>query len=200
MFKIGLTGGIGSGKTLVSNYLKQMGVFIIDTDEIARDLTSVDGKAIQCIRTAFGSEAIDDKGSLNRIWMRNRIFLDYSEKIKLENILHPLIMEYAFIQAANFYGSYVVFVVPLLTESKDWMNKVDRICVVDCNICDQIKRVKDRDFIKVDLIMKIIQSQSTRSMRLKYADDVIYNGNDVSADELYRQVVIKHKNWCLLSQ
>ncbi|WBF65618.1 MAG: dephospho-CoA kinase [Candidatus Kinetoplastibacterium crithidii] len=200
MFKVGLTGGIGSGKTLVSNYLKQIGVFIIDTDQIARELTSVGGKAIQHIRKAFGSESINDKGALNRIWMRNRIFLDYSEKIKLENILHPLIMELAFLKAASFYGNYVVFVVPLLIESKDWINKIDRICVVDCNICDQIKRVRDRDCIEVDLIMRIIKSQSPRFMRLKYADDVIYNGDNISTDELYRQVLIKHKNWCLLSQ
>ncbi|MBW0454128.1 MAG: dephospho-CoA kinase [Candidatus Kinetoplastibacterium crithidii] len=200
MFKIGLTGGIGSGKTLVSNYLKQIGVFVIDTDQISRELTSIGGKAIPEIRAAFGPESINDKGSLNRIWMKNRIFLDYSEKIKLENILHPLIMEYAFIQASNFYGSYVLFVVPLLTESKDWINKVDHICVVDCSICDQIKRVRDRDCIETELIMKIIQSQSPRSVRLKYADDIIYNGYDVSVDELYRQVLIKHKNWCLLSK
>ncbi|AGF46625.1 dephospho-CoA kinase [Candidatus Kinetoplastibacterium desouzaii TCC079E] len=200
MLKLGITGGIGSGKSIVSNYLETLGVSVIDTDKISKELTSSDGDAIEQIKMSFGLDSINKDGSLNRLWMRNRIFLSYTERLKLEAILHPLIIERATIRAKNSLGPYIVFVVPLLVESKMWIEKVDRICIVDCEINDQISRVRERDNISIDFIKIIIDAQISRDIRLSYADDIIYNGREITRDELYKQVLVKHENWCLLSK
>src|SRR5690606_23083056 len=129
MFKIGLTGGIGSGKSRVADMLAEWGAALVDTDEIARALTAAGGAAMPAIEREFGREALTPDGALDRAWMRAQAFADPQVRLRLEAVLHPVIGRETERQAATAQGSYLVFVVPLLVESLDrWRDRVDRIC------------------------------------------------------------------------
>lgn len=199
MFKLGLTGGIGSGKTHVANLLACWGATVIDTDLIAHQLTAPGGAAIEAIRDAFGDALIDAAGALDRARMRELVFADASRRTELEGILHPRIAQEVIRQAAEATGIYSVFVVPLLIESGRWRDRIDRLCVVDCEEETQIARVQARSAIPIETIRRIMEAQATRAQRLAAADDIISNMESTSLVELEKQVLVLHKAWCNLA-
>ncbi len=196
MLRIGLTGGIGSGKTQVANWLDQWGAAVIDTDVIAHDLTAPGGLAMTAIQDAFGKALITADGALDRAAMRERVFQEPAARERLEGILHPLIGQEAQKQARQASGSYVVFVVPLLVESGRWGKQVDRICVVDCDRATQIARVQARSGLTAEAIGRIMSVQATRQQRLAVADDVIRNDAQTTIDMLREQTWHLHQQWC----
>ena len=200
MFKLGLTGGIGSGKTQVANLLADLGASMIDTDLIAHQLTAAGGSAIEPIRQAFGEEVIEASGALNRARMRELVFAEPARRAELEAILHPLIGQTARQEAEQAVGLYVVFVVPLLVESGRWRQQIDRLCVVDCDQETQIERVRARNGIELITIQRILAAQATREQRLAVADDVIDNSKTVSLEVLKKQVLVLHQGWCNLAK
>ena len=174
--RVGLTGGIGSGKSTVCRLLGELGAWIVDTDAIAHRLTAPGGRAIPAIAAHFGPEVIADDGSMDRTRMRERVFADAAQRRALEAILHPMIGEGTRAEAAAApTGSIVVFDVPLLVESGRWRDQVDRIVVVDCAVETQITRVRQRNGWTADTVQRIIDQQATRAQRLAVADDVIVN-------------------------
>ena len=199
-FKLGLTGGIGSGKTQVANWLAGWGASVIDTDLIAHSLTAPFGQAIEPIRQVFGAEVIEPSGALNRPRMREIVFADPARRVELEAILHPLIAQTVRQEAERAQGLYVVFVVPLLVESGRWRQQIDRLCVVDCDQATQIERVQSRSGLSLETIQKILAAQASRQQRLDVADDVIDNSKAVTIDALEKQVLVLHQGWCNLAQ
>jgi len=199
-FKLGLTGGIGSGKTQVANLLAGWGASVIDTDLIAHSLTAPGGRAIDQIRQAFGADLIESSGALNRARMRELVFAEPTRRVELEAILHPLIAQTVRQEAELAQGLYIVFVVPLLVESGRWRQQIDRLCVVDCDQATQIQRVQSRSGIELATIQKILAAQATREQRLAVADDVIDNSKAVSMAALEKQVLGLHQGWCNLAQ
>ncbi len=199
MFKLGLTGGIGSGKSQVAHWLGELGATVIDTDAIAHQLTAPDGAAIDSIRAAFGAQAISTDGAMDRAYVRAMVFRDPAQRERLEAILHPLIGDEVQRQAQLAQGIYVVFVVPLLVESGRWIHRLDRLCVVDCDEQTQVARVQARNGLSVVRINQIMSAQATRAQRLAVAHDVIENGADTSLGQLRAQVLVLHEQWCNLA-
>ncbi|MPS81074.1 MAG: dephospho-CoA kinase [Achromobacter sp.] len=200
MFKIGLTGGIGSGKTRVADMLQEWGATLVDTDEIARALTAPGGAAMPAIEAEFGPSALTADGALNREWMRERAFSDPAARRRLEAVLHPIITEETLRQAAAARGSYLVFVVPLLVESlARWRSRVDRICVVDCDPDTQVARVQARSGLTEPAIRRIMAAQAARQTRLDMADDVITNDGATSPEQLRAQAKTLHDRWLALA-
>ena len=182
---LGLTGGIGSGKSTVAQMLVACGAQLVDTDAIARQLTQPGGAAMPALAEAFGPQALTDEGALNREYMRQRVFNEPAAKSRLEAILHPLIGHEARRQAAQSAGRPVVFDVPLLTESSHWRERVDRVLVIDCSEAIQIQRVAQRPGWDEAAAWRVIAQQSTRSARRAIADAVIFNdGLSVQALEV----------------
>jgi len=176
--RLGITGGIGSGKTSVGRILHQLGATVLDADAIAREATAPHGKAIAQIATAFGSSMIAPDGGMDRRRMREHAFSDPSARSQLEAIVHPLVgaeMERAFQAAQQTGARCVVFDIPLLSESGRWRHRLQRILVVDCLESTQIARVAARDSLSAVTIEKIMAAQATRLQRLAIADDVIFN-------------------------
>lgn len=179
-FSLGLTGGIGSGKTTVSNMFTELGATIIDTDVIAHQLSEPRGEAIAVIAQKFGAAYIDINGAMDRKKMRELIFADPQAKKNLEAILHPLIRQHCEQAAADAKGAYPIFVVPLLIESGNWRARVQRILVVDCDQDTQIKRVMHRNHFTREQVVQILAAQASRDERLAQADDVIDSMANVS--------------------
>lgn len=179
-FSVGLTGGIGSGKTTVANLFADRGASIVDTDAIAHSLAACDGMAIPEIRVQFGASYIDADGSLNRARMRELVFSDPGARIRLEAIMHPLIRQEADRAMVQAPGDYVIFVVPLLVESPRWRKRVNRILVVDCPEELQIRRVVERNAMSESQVRAIMAAQARREDRLAAADDVIVNDDGTS--------------------
>jgi dephospho-CoA kinase len=193
---IGLTGGIGSGKTAVSDLLRGLGAGVIDTDLISHDLTAPGGKAIELIARAFGAEFIDPQGALNRPKMRALVFSDPKARQALEQIIHPLIQQETVKQAfelANLGFHYLVFVVPLLIESGSWIKLIDRLVVVDCSEENQIKRVMRRSNMLRSEVENILTAQATREIRLATANVVI--DNQGSLEDLKLAVLNLHQEF-----
>jgi len=186
VFSVGLTGGIGSGKTTVANLFAERGASIIDTDAISHELTASDGLAIPAIRAEFGERFIDATSALERAAMRAQVFADPTAKKRLETILHPLIRQECERAALAAQGPYVMFVVPLLVESDRWRQRVSRILVVDCPEELQIERVMARNAMSREQVIAIMATQASRETRLAFADDVIVN--EGSADTLAAEV------------
>lgn len=196
MLVIGLTGGIGSGKSTVSDLFRKLGVAIIDTDIIARDLVQPGEDALHEIIHTFGSSILQTDGQLDRKQLGQITFSDTSSRKQLEAILHPRIRQAMLAQLNAVTGPYAIVVIPLLFESAQ-QSTVDRILVVDCDENTQIQRVKKRDQRSEQQIKNIIQSQTSRKNRLAHADDVIVN-ND-SHEELAQQVAQLHQKYLKLS-
>nr|WP_315485213.1 dephospho-CoA kinase [uncultured Undibacterium sp.] len=173
VFNIGLTGGIGSGKTTVANMFADLGASIIDTDLIAHQLTQAGGAAIPSIAENFGTEFINAEGAMDRPKMRELAFSDETAKKQLENILHPLIRQQCEVEAKAANGAYPIFVVPLLIESGEWRARVKRILVVDCDPETQIERVMQRNHFERTQVLRILSAQASREERLAHADDII---------------------------
>lgn len=177
--RIGLTGGIGSGKSTVAALLERHGALLVDTDAIARSLTAPGGGALAALRTHFGPDCIDAQGGLDRAWMRVRAFADPAVRVQLEAILHPLIRsETEGLAARTNTHPCVVFDVPLLVESGHWRDRVDRVLVVDCPAEIQIERVVRRSHWTHDEVKRVIAQQATREARRAAADAVIDNRRD----------------------
>lgn len=179
---VGLTGGIGSGKTQVSNTFEALGVPVIDTDLISHAVTAPNGLAIPAIREAFGDEMIDPSGKLDRAKMRELVFRNPQAKQKLEAILHPLIANVTMASIAQHSDApYVVLVVPLLAESVQWINRCDRILVIDCEVQTQIERVIARSGMTREQVSAIIATQASREARKAIANEVIVNESTIEA-------------------
>lgn len=196
MRKIGLTGGIGSGKSYVADLWQEWGATVVDTDQIAHQLTAPQGAAIAPIRQQFGDEMITESGAMDRKRMRDLVFGDASQRIRLQNILHPMIRDFTFREVEQAQGCYVVVVVPLLIESGSWASYVDRVCVVDCDEDTQIARVMQRSGLTPAQIRRIMDTQATRQQRLAVADDVIVNDAQTSLEQLKEQAQQLHNQWC----
>jgi dephospho-CoA kinase len=180
-FSVGLTGGIGSGKSTVADMLAARGAVIIDTDRIAHDLTAPGGLAIPEIRAQFGEAFLTAEGAMDRAKMRAYVFDEPGAKARLEAILHPLIRIETERAAEQAQGTYLVFAVPLLVESGSWKQRVSRVLVVDCAEETQVRRVMSRSGLPEAQIRAIMAAQASRRQRLEAADDVINNDGDVMA-------------------
>lgn len=178
-FSVGLTGGIGSGKTTVADMLAARGAAVVDTDRIAHALTAPGGLAIPEIRAQFGDAFLTPEGAMDRAKMRAYVFAEPAAKTRLEAILHPLIRIETERAAEAANGAYVVFAVPLLVESGSWKQRVTRVLVVDCAEETQVRRVMSRSGLPETQIRAIMAAQASRSDRLAAADDVIDNDGDV---------------------
>jgi dephospho-CoA kinase len=187
MLKIGLTGGIGSGKTSVSDVFSELGVPVIDTDLIARQLTARDGAALPEIQAAWGESVMRPDGELDRDALRRRIFANPEERRQLETILHPLIRRRVIAELASLNAPYVVVVIPLLVESGNYRELLDRVLVVDCPESLQLERVRARSGLSAEEVSAIISAQADRSSRIAVADDVI--ANDADSRSLRDQVL-----------
>ena len=190
MVRLGLTGGIGSGKSTVAKILVEQGATLIDADDISRATTASGGAAITSIAAQFGPGVVNADGSMNRDAMRQRIFSDSNARHQLEAIIHPLVSnEYARqAEVARQAGcALLVFDIPLLVESSRWRNQLDRVLVVDCEVTTQISRVLQRSGWTQAMVANVIASQANRTQRLAAADLVIYN-NALTLDDLAAQV------------
>ena len=184
---VGLTGGIGSGKTQASNAFESLGVPVIDTDLISHAVTAPNGLAIPAIREAFGESLIDPSGKLDRVKMRELVFSDPQARHKLEAILHPLIANVTMASVSQHADApYVVLVVPLLAESPQWLSRCDRILVIDCEVETQIDRVMRRSNLSREEVLSIIATQATREARRAIANEVIVN--ESTLESLTQQV------------
>lgn len=189
---VGLTGGIGCGKSTVAELFAEHGAGIIDTDAISRNLTQSGGAAIEAIRAAFGNDYILDDGAMNRAKMRGLIFSDRAAKRRLELILHPLILEQTKEQLRHLQTKpYIIIVVPLLPESPEYRRLVQRVLVVDCDEDTQVARIIKRSGMTAREVQVIIEQQTPRDARLQLADDVIHN--DDGMDNLSEQVAVLHR-------
>lgn len=177
-YTIGLTGGIGSGKSTVADLFAERGIVVIDADAISHRLTEAGGGAITAIREAFGEDAITPEGALDRARMRGLVFDDPDAKRRLEAILHPLIRAEAEREKQGATSPYVIHMIPLLVERGDARARFDRILVVDCPEEMQIERVMRRSGISRAEVEAIMANQATRAERLAQADDIIDNAGE----------------------
>ncbi|MDW3680372.1 dephospho-CoA kinase [Cupriavidus sp. CV2] len=200
MLQIGLTGGIGSGKTRVADLFAARGAALIDTDLLAHEITAPGGLAIPALLEAFGPACLRADGAMDRNAMRELVFSDPAAKARLEGITHPLIRQLTEARAAAVRASglhpYLIYVVPLLVESGSWRARVDRVLVVDCSEATQVSRVMARNGFSRSQIEAIMARQAKRSERLAAADDVVDNEGPPEAlpaqvdrlDQLYRSL------------
>ena len=198
-FKIGLTGGIGSGKSTVATLFAEFGITIIDSDAISHQLTQPKGAAIEAIRTAFGEDYLTVDGALNRAVMRKLVFSDTTAKQRLENILHPLIRIQILEQseASVKISPYLLLAIPLLFETSSYLPFVQRTLAVDCAETTQITRTMQRNGLTELDVRAIMAKQISRSERLRVADDIIQN--DAGLDALRLQVSDLHLRYLALS-
>ncbi len=199
MFRVGLTGGIGCGKSVAATYFAALDVPIIDTDVIAHRLTGDGGEALPAIQASFGDAVLQADGTLNRANMRHRIFSNALERKKLEAILHPLILQSVRQQLQAFaHAPYVLVVIPLLLNTDHYQDLIDRVLVVDCPETQQISRVKERSGLSTAEIEAIMAAQPNRSALLAGADDVLTNTGDLAF--LQQQIAPLHHKYLELSR
>ncbi len=195
---IGLTGGIGSGKSTVAALFAQLGARIVDSDELSHKLTQSGGTAIAAIRDAFGPHFIDATGALDRAKMRELIFFHATEKKRLEAILHPLILaQTKQLAEASTSAPYTLVSVPLLFEAEGYRNWLGRTLIVDCPEEVQIERTMQRSGLDKSVVSAIISQQMARHERQKLADDLIHNESDLPA--LSKQVEVLHNRYLKLA-
>ena len=196
-FIVGLTGGIGSGKSTVADRFVELGAALVDTDAIAHQLTAAGGAAMPELIREFGAEAATGEGALDRQTMRRLAFADPSARARLEAILHPLIRLVSAERCREAKAPYVILAVPLLVESGTYRERCDRILVVDCPESLQIERVVARNGMSADEVRAIMAAQVPRQQRLAVADDVVTN--DGERAKLYEQINALHLKYLLLS-
>jgi len=192
-FRVGLTGGIGSGKSKAAEFFAQHGAAVIDTDAIAHELTGPAGPAMTQIERAFGREYLREDGSLDRTRMRSLVFSELGAKQKLEKILHPLIRDVARARVASAQAPYSILVVPLLLETGSYRDLLDRVLVVDCDEGQQIARTMARSQLTHDEVIRIMSAQIPRAERLAAANDVIVNDGDI--ETLQARVEALHRQY-----
>lgn len=198
-YVVGLTGGIGSGKSAVADLFAAAGAEVVDTDVIAHELTRPGGAAIEPLKQLFGAACISPDGSMDRKKVRDLVFNNPVAKQKLEALLHPMIRAESQRRiAAARSAPYVVHVVPLLVESRDYRSRVQRVAVVDCAEEVQVARVKARSGLSEDEVRRIIAAQAPRARRLAAADDVIDNSGPLAA--LPGQVLTLHQRYIELAK
>jgi dephospho-CoA kinase len=194
---VGVTGGIGSGKTTAVNLFEKLGASVVDTDAIAHALTQPGGAAIPAISEHFGTAYVQPDGGLDRGAMRARVFSDPAARRELEGILHPMIQERSKAQVEAASGPYVLLVVPLLVEGGSYRSTVDRVLVIDCDEAQQVERVRRRSGLSEGQVRAIMATQATRAQRLQAADDVIHN--DAGESELAERVRALHARYLSLA-
>ncbi len=192
MIKIGLTGGIGSGKSTITDLFSQYNIPIIDADIIAHQLVEPGQPALLQLQQLFGKSIINNDDTLNRGYLRDLVFSDKEKKIQLEAVLHPLVFQKMQSECDKQNSHYGILSIPLLIETK-MTDFVDHILVVDCSVETQVERVKLRDKLSSERILSIISSQTSRKTRLSYADNIIDNSN--SASQLAEQVKKLHNHY-----
>ncbi len=197
MLKIGLTGGIGSGKSTVAKYFAELGVAIIDADKIARELVAKDTHTLTKIVKHFGSKILTGRGELDRTYLRKLIFSNPKQKQWLEKLLHPLIFHFMVNQLQQIKSPYCILVIPLLLETQQ-EKLVDRILVVDAPQEQQINRTMKKNKMSEKEVKAIIVTQANREQRLASADDIIYNDNSLT--KLKQQVQQLHQKYLILSK
>lgn len=180
-FSVGLTGGIGCGKTTVADMFGALGASLVDTDAIAHALTAPHGAAMPAILAEFGAGFATPEGALDRAKMRALVFTDPGARARLEAILHPRIREATAAAAAVATGPYVIFVVPLLIESGTWRERVTRVLAIDCSEETQVARVMARNNLSEAQVRAVMAAQVTRAQRLANADDVVVNDDGLAA-------------------
>lgn len=193
MFLIGLTGGIGSGKSTAAQHFRELGVDVVDVDAVSRSVTAAGGAAIGAVREAFGDEAVDASGAMNRAYIRELVFDNPSERKRLESILHPIIQKESLRQVEAAASAYCVVDVPLLFESRFWSKRVNRILVIDVPQEVQIERVKLRNGLTEERILSIIRAQTPRGDRIALADDIVIN--TLGKEDLQRAVELLHQKY-----
>ena len=193
---VGLTGGIGSGKTTVANHFAELGVTLVDTDLIAHQLTGPGGMAMPAIQAAFGAAVIAADGRLDRAAMRQLAFSDPAARRRLEAILHPLIRQESERQLGMATSPYAILVVPLLVEGGKPRERAQRVLVVDCRPQTQIERVMKRNSLPREQVEAILAAQASREQRLAAADDLI--DNDGAPDTLAQRVRTLHERYLAL--
>jgi dephospho-CoA kinase len=194
---VGLTGGIGSGKSAAADEFARLGATVVDTDAIAHELTAAGGAAVAEIARQFGKAFVDATGAMDRKRMRDLVFTDAEEKQRLEALLHPMIRAESERRIAAAAGPYVIHVVPLLVESPGHRERVARVLVVDCPEALQLSRVRQRSMLPEAQVKRIIASQIKRERRLAAADDVIDNSGSIAA--LHQQVRELHEKYLALA-
>jgi dephospho-CoA kinase len=192
-YVVGLSGGIGSGKSAAAHLFAELGARVVDTDAIAHELTAPGGAAIEPIRSAFGKDMIAPDGSLDRAAMRRLVFEDAAAKAQLEAILHPMIRIEADARCMQSTAPYVVLVVPLLVETAYYRGRLERVLVVDCDEETQVSRTVARSGIPAEQVRAIMAAQASRAQRLDVADDVIDNNGDLA--QLREQVLRLHASY-----
>jgi dephospho-CoA kinase len=197
-FVVGLTGGIGSGKSAAAEEFARLGATVVDTDAIAHELTAPGGAAIEGVRRLFGDDCIDARGAMDRGRVRALVFDDAAARKRLEGLLHPMIREQSSRRIAAATGPYVVHVVPLLIESRDYRGRIDRVLVVDCPEQTQLARVSARSGLSEEEVRRMMAAQIPRAERLAAADDVIDNSGSI--DDLRRQVQALHRRYLAMSR
>lgn len=190
MFIVGLTGGIGSGKTAASDIFKSLGVNIVDADVVAREVVQPGQVALVKIAQYFGSDILQNDGSLDRAKLRTRIFSSPPDKVWLENLLHPIIRQEIQSQLHNSKATYSILVSPLLFET-DQFKLVNRTLLIDAPVDIQLERASSRDNNSIEQIQKIIDSQMPRNVKLAKADDIICNDKNLS--DLVLKIKEKHQ-------
>jgi dephospho-CoA kinase len=196
-FVVGLTGGIGSGKSAAADEFARLGAAVVDTDVIARELTEPGGAALPYIKALFGDAFVAPSGAMDRKRMREHVFSDPAAKRALEDLLHPLIRAEGERRIAQAAAPYVVYVVPLLVESGNYRTRVERVLVVDAPEALQLARVRARSGLRDTEVRAIMASQLSRAARLAAADDVIDNGGTIEA--LRTQVAALHAKYLKLA-
>ncbi len=197
-FVVGLTGGIGCGKSSASQFFSDLGIDVIDTDIIARQLTQPNGSAISLIQNTFGSSIIAADGTLDRNKMRDLVFANSELRHKLEQILHPLILKEVIRRIKQSQAPYVIVVIPLLFETNDYNHLIRHILVIDCDEQQQLLRTMERSNLSEQKVRSIMATQVARETRIQKADDVILNNQDI--EYLKAQILLLHHKYLALSK
>ena len=197
-FCVGLTGGIGSGKSSAARIFDELGAAVVDTDEISHELTRPGGAALAAIRSAFGEEYVTADGGLARASMRRRVFSDAAARRNLEAILHPLIRREVLTRVTAARRPYVMIVVPLLLETGAYRDLIQRILVIDCGEDAQVARTMKRSGLAEAEVRAIMAAQAPRAARLAAADDVLLNDGDLTA--LRRAADALHRRYLALAR
>lgn len=197
-YVVGLTGGVGSGKSAAADEFGRLGATVVDTDAIAHQLTRTGGGAMRQVRQLFGAGVVAADGSMDRKKVREMVFADPAARARLEGLLHPLIRAESTRQVQASGGPYVVLVVPLLIESAGYRNRVHRVLVVDCDVATQLARVVARSGLAPEEVRRIIAAQASRAERIAAADDVIDNSGTLAA--LQQRVFFLHSRYLDLAR
>ena len=193
---VGLTGGIGSGKSAVSRAFSVLGIEVVDTDALAHELSAPGSEGFAAIHAAFGPQVVLPSGEIDRAWLRRRVFADPAMRTTLESVLHPLIVAEARRRIAAWHGVYGIVVVPLLLERGGLAGSVDRVLVVDCPEAEQVRRVVERSGLSESEVKAVMATQLDRAQRIARADDVLDNSGPLenipaqveALDRRYRQL------------